>query len=96
MNEIDDTSSECSDASLGDTISEIEGCLDKLSRIEQEKFIVFRPPTSDEEERTALWSKYKIQEKVCTEDLTELLNRLAAEERDKPWFTWLRWTLFGI
>jgi hypothetical protein len=91
-----DTDSTCSEASLGDTISEIEGCLDKLSRIEQEKFIVFRPPTANEEERSAIWAKYRIQERVCTEDLPELLARLVAADRSKPWFTWLRWTLFGV
>jgi hypothetical protein len=95
MSEVDDTNSECSEASLGDTINEIEGCLDKLSRIEGEKFIVFRPP-DDDEERAAIWTKYDIREKVCTEELPELLGRLATAERNMPWFTWLRWTLFGM
>ena len=91
-----ETDSTCSEASLGDTISEVEGCLDKLSRIEQEKFIVFRSPTSDEEERAMIWSKYEIQGKVCTEDLAELLSKLASADRSMSWFTWLRWVLFGV
>jgi hypothetical protein len=95
MSEVDDTNSECSEASLGETINEIEGCLDKLSRIESEKFILFTPPDTDEE-RAAIWTKYDIQERICTEDLADLLHRLATAERDKPWFTWLRWILFGI
>ena len=95
MSEVYDTCSECSEASLGDTINEIEGCLDKLSRIEGEKFIVFRPP-GDDEERAAIWTKYEIRERICTEELPELLHKLATAERDKPWFTWLRWILFGI
>jgi hypothetical protein len=90
-----DSNSECSEASLGDTINEIEGCLDKLSRIESEKFILFRSPGPDEEERAALWTKYEIRERVCTEELSELLGRLATAERNIPWFTWLRWALFG-
>jgi hypothetical protein len=90
-----DSNSECSEASLGDTINEIEGCLDKLSRIESEKYILFRPPTSDEEVRAAIWTKYEIRDKVCTEELPELLGRLATVEREMPWFTWLRWILFG-
>ena len=90
-----DSDSICSEASLGDTIEAVEECLSKLSDIEREKFLIFCRPKEYEVERSALWTKYDIQEQVCTEDLAELLHRLASEERDRPWFTWLRWVLFG-
>lgn len=84
-----------SDASLEQTINVVEECISKLSSIEREKFILFKVPTAEEVERMALWSKYDIQEQVCTEDLSELLHRLAGAPREMPWFTWLRWILFG-
>lgn len=84
-----------SEASLGETIEVVEECLSKLSSMEREKFLVFKVPSSDEVERQALWSKYDVHEKVCTEDLSELLHRLASAERTQPWFTWLRYVLFG-
>ena len=91
--------SECeydSEASLGDTIEAVEDCISKLSSVEREKYVVFCKPKEGEMERAALWTKYNIQEQVCTEDLGELLHRLAEAQRDRPWFTWLQWTLFGI
>jgi hypothetical protein len=90
-----DSESICSEASLGETIEIVEDCLSKLSDIEREKFLIFNVPSADEVERRAIWSKYGIQDQVCTEDLAELLHRLTSEERDRPWFTWLRWVLFG-
>ncbi len=90
-----DSESVCSEASLGETIGIVEDCLSKLSDIEREKFLIFCRPKESEMDRLALWTKYGIQDQVCTEDLTELLHRLAGEARDRPWFTWLRWVLFG-
>lgn len=84
-----------SEASLGETISIVEECISKLSNMEREKFIVFKVPKADETERQEIWSKYNIKEQVCTEDLAELLHRLAGAQRDQSWFTWLRFVLFG-
>ena len=88
-------SDSASEASLGETINVVEECISKLSKLEREKFLIFKVPSAEEAERQEIWLQYDIQEQVCTEDLAELLHRLAGAQRDQSWFTWLKWVLFG-
>jgi hypothetical protein len=75
----------------------LDSCLARLSQLEDEMYIRFRTPGSDEVDRAAIWARCEVKELTCIYDLKGVLTALAAEERSgRPWFEWLQWVLFGL
>jgi hypothetical protein len=79
-----------------DPATKLESCLERLAQLEDEMFIRFKGPESEEIDRMAIWTRCDIKEMTCVYDLKSILEKLAAEERsNQPWFEWLQWVLFG-
>lgn len=82
---------------VGTLDDKLDSCLERLSQLENEMYIRFRPPRADEVDRAAIWNRHDIKEMTCIYDLRDVLEKLATEDRvGKPWFEWLQWALFGL